>query len=316
MDFSGILTFLVYFLVTTGIYGLLTMGLNVQWGYAGLLNIGVAGFYAAGAYASVYLTHGVGFGGNTIGLGLPFPLALAGAMAVAALVALFLGGPSLSLDKGYLAITLLGFGELARLVAANEAWLTNGTMGFSGVYKPLGSIFRGLSYQLFFFLVVAMVVLVCYLVVHRAHRSPWGRALRAIREDEAAAMMQGKNAFRFKLEAFILGAALMGAAGSLYAHYVGFINPSSFTSEHTFLIWIMLIVGGSGNDLGALLGTLAIWGFYVGSNFLLDLVPAHLTARLGGIRIMVITALFIFMLIKRPDGLLREKKWVSAVFKE
>lgn len=316
MDIAGILTFLVYFLVTTGIYGLLTMGLNVQWGYAGLLNIGVAGFYAAGAYASVYLTHGVGFGGNTIGLGLPFPLALAGAMAVTALLALLLGGPSLGLDKGYLAITLLGFGELARLVAANEAWLTNGTMGFSGVYKPLGSTFRGLSYQLFFFLVVAVVVLVSCLVAHRAHRSPWGRALRAIREDESAAKMQGKDTFRFKLEAFVLGAALMGGAGSLYAHYVGFINPSSFTSEHTFLIWIMLIVGGAGNDLGAPLGTIVIWGFYVGSNFLLDLVPAHLTARLGGIRIMAITALFIFMLIKRPEGLLREKKWVSAVFKE
>jgi branched-chain amino acid transport system permease protein len=247
-------------------------------------------------------------------VGLPFPVALAGAMAIAALAALVLGGPSLGLDKGYLAITLLGFGELARLVAANEAWLTNGTMGFSGVYKPLGTIFRGLPYQFLFFLVVVLVVLVCYLVAHRAHCSPWGRALRAIREDEGAAMMQGKNTFRFKLEAFVLGAALMGAAGSLYAHYVGFINPSSFTSEHTFLIWIMLIVGGSGNDLGALLGTFAIWGFYVGSNFLLDLVPAHLTARLGGIRIMVITALFIFMLIRRPEGLLREKKWVSAVF--
>ena len=316
MDFAGILTFLMYFLVTTGIYGLLTMGLNVQWGYAGLLNIGVAGFYAAGAYASVYLTHGVGLGGNTIGLGFPFPLALAGAMAVAALVALLLGAVSLGLDKGYLAITLLGFGELARLIAANEAWLTNGTMGFSGVYRPLGNLFRGLSYQLFFLLVVAAVVLVSYLVVHRAHRSPWGRALRAIRENEAAAVMQGKDAFRFKLEAFVLGAALMGGAGSLYAHYVGFINPSSFTSEHTFLIWIMLIVGGSGNDLGALVGTLAIWGFYVGSNFLLDLVPAHLTARLGGIRIMMITAAFIYMLIKRPEGLLREKKWVSAIFKE
>jgi branched-chain amino acid transport system permease protein len=316
MDFAGTLTFLMYFLVTTGIYGLLTMGLNVQWGYAGLLNIGVAGFYAAGAYASVYLTHGVGLGGNTIGLGFPFPLALAGAMAVAALVALLLGAVSLGLDKGYLAITLLGFGELARLIAANEAWLTNGTMGFSGVYRPPGNLFRGLSYQLFFLLVVAAVVLVCYLVVHRAHRSPWGRALRAIRENEAAAMMQGKDAFRFKLEAFVLGAALMGGAGSLYAHYVGFINPSSFTSEHTFLIWIMLIVGGSGNDLGALVGTLAIWGFYVGSNFLLDLVPAHLTARLGGIRIMMITAVFIYMLIKRPEGLLREKRWVSAIFKK
>jgi len=153
-------------------------------------------------------------------------------------------------------------------------------------------------------------------VAQHAHRSPWGRALRAIREDEAAAMMQGKDTFRFKLEAFVLGAAIMGAAGSLYAHYVGFINPGSFTSEHTFLIWIMLIVGGSGNDVGALLGALAIWGFYVGSNFLLDLVPAHLTARLGGIRVMVITALFIFMLIKRPEGLLREEKWVSAIFKK
>lgn len=316
MDTTGIVTFALYFLVTTGIYALLTLGLNVQWGYAGLLNIGISGFYAIGAYTSVYLTHGVGLAGKTVGLGLPMPIPLAGAMTMAALVAVLLGIPCLGLDKGYLAITLLGFGELTRLIAANEEWLTNGTMGFSGVYKPLAGLLKGMSFQLFFLLLVTVVLGLCYLAIHRAHRSPWGRTLKAIREDEAAAMMQGKNAFRFKLQAFFVGAAVMGAAGSLYAHYVGFINPSSFTSEHTFLVWIMLIVGGSGNDLGALAGTLAIWGFYVGSNFLLDLVPAHLTARLGGIRVMVITALFIYMLIRKPEGLLRERKWISAIFRE
>ena len=119
----------------------------------------------------------------------------------------------------------------------------------------------------------------------------------------------------FKLGAFIVGSAIMGGAGSLYVHYMGFINPSVFTAEQTFLIWIMLIVGGSGNNLGALLGCFVVWGFYTGSNFILDFLPPHLTARIGGIRVMVIASLFIWILIKRPEGLLGEKKWVSTLLK-
>ena len=315
MDLTGFLPFLIYFLTMAAIYSIVTTGLNVQWGYTGLLNIGIAGFYAVGAYTSVYLTYGVGLAGKTIGLGLPFPAALTGAMVCAGIVALLLGIPGLGLEKGYLAISLLGFGEIVRLVAANEEWLTNGSMGISGLYKPLSNVFQGISYEVFFLILVILILCLFYVAIHRTHRSPWGRTLRAIREDEAATMMQGKNTFRFKLQAFVLGAAIMGGAGSLYAHYIGFISPSSFTSEQTFLIWIMLIVGGSGNDRGAILGSFIIWGFYVASNFLLDFVPAGLMARLGGIRIMVISSLFIFMLIRKPQGLLGEEKWVSSLFK-
>ncbi len=314
MESLGILAFFIYFLTTACIYAILTLGLNIQWGYGGLLNIGIAGFYAVGAYATVYFTQGIGELGRSVGLNLPFPLALLGAMMCAGGVAFFLALPSLQLDKGYLAITLLGFGEIVRLVAVNEQWMTNGSMGMSGIYRPLTNVFHGVAYDGAFLAIVALVSVMAYIAVHRVHRSPWGRTLKAIRDDEAAAMMQGKNAFRFKIQAFVLGAAVMGAAGSLYAHYIGFINPSSFTSELTFMIWIMLIVGGSGNDWGAILGSFAIWGFFIASNFILNFVPADLTARLGGIRLMVIAALFIYMLIKHPQGLIPEKKWVSRIF--
>jgi branched-chain amino acid transport system permease protein len=315
MDLAGILPFVIYFLTSAGIYSMLTIGLNVQWGYTGLLNIGIAGFYAVGAYVSVYLTHGVGLAGKTIGLALPFPAALLGAMVCAGFVAFLLGIPSLGLEKGYLAISLLGFGEIVRLVAANEEWLTNGSMGISGIYRPLTGAFQGIVHEGFLLILVIFILCLFYFAITKTHRSPWGRVLKAIREDEAATMMQGKNTFRFKLQAFVLGAAIMGGAGSLYAHYIAFINPSSFTSEQTFLIWIMLIVGGSGNDLGALLGGFTIWGFYVASNFILDFLPVGLTAQLGSIRVMVIASFFIYMLIKRPQGLLGEKKWVSSLFK-
>ena len=315
MDSSGILHFAIYFLTSAGIYSILALGLNIQWGYSGLLNIGIAGFYAIGAYISVFLTSGVGLAGKTVGMGLPFPIAFLGAMVGAGIIAFLLGVPSLGLEKGYLAITLLGFGEIVRLVAVNEKWLTNGSMGFSGIHRPLQDSLKGFSYEIFLMILVIFCLASLYFVVNRSHRSPWGRTLKAIREDEAAAMMQGKNTFAFKLQAFALGAAIMGGAGSLYAHYISYINPSSFTSELTFLIWIMLIVGGSGNDLGALLGSITIWGFYVISNFILDFVPASLTARLGGLRVMFIAGFFVYMLIKRPEGILKETKWISRVNK-
>lgn len=319
MDLIGTLLFIAYLLISAGIYSVLVLGLNIQWGYAGLLNIGIAGFYAIGAYTSVHLTYGaggVGLGGETIGLGLPFPVAFAGAMVCSGILAFLLGIVSLGLEKGYLAILLLGFAEIVRLMAVNEEWLTNGSIGIGKIYKPLHGVLEGLSYEVFFLIIVVFILSIFYFVISKIHRSPWGRVLRSIRADEAATMMQGKNTFRFKLEAFVFGAAVMGGAGSLYAHYIGYINPRSFTAEQTFLIWIMLIVGGSGNDAGALVGGFIIWGFYVASNFVLDLLPADLVTQFGGIRVMVIAAFFVYMLIKRPHGLIAEKKWVSSLFKK
>ena len=143
-------------------------------------------------------------------------------------------------------------------------------------------------------------------------RSPWGRVLRAIREDERAAMALGKNPVRYRLQAFALGGALMGLAGAIGAHFIGFIAPENYTSSLTFQIWAMLIVGGSGNNLGAIIGAGLVWALWSASGLIIaDLVPASFEARAAALRIIAIGVLLATMIVVRPRGLIGEKAMVS-----
>jgi branched-chain amino acid transport system permease protein len=157
-----------------------------------------------------------------------------------------------------------------------------------------------------------MIVLLVYWALERLVRGPWGRVLRALREDERAAAALGKNATRYRLQAFTLGGALMGLAGALEAHLIGFIAPDNFEAVLTFQIWAMLIVGGSGNNLGALLGALvvsAIWsisGLATGALF-----PPEEQARAAALRLVVIGVLLAASLVLRPRGLLGEQTRIS-----
>src|SRR5699024_2320785 len=137
-----------------------------------------------------------------------------------------------------------GIGEIIRIVIKNEEWLTNGVRGIAGIPHPFGLHSRALI------LVLVLVVLaIVYFLAERARVSPWGRVLRAVRENEDGVIAAGKNVNRFRLEAFIVVSAFMGLAGALYAHFIGFVSPEAFKPLYgTFLIWVMLIVGGSGNN--------------------------------------------------------------------
>lgn len=301
-----------FFLVTALTYGIICLGLNVQWGQTGLFNVGVAGFVAIGAYTSALLTTpetAERFGG----FGLPIWAGWSIAMVTSGLAAAIVGAITLRLRADYLAITTFGIATAIQLVALNAESVTGGPFGIGFIPRP----FAGLEEQPMLFnfanlgLVLAITALV-YVALERLVRGPWGRVLRAIREDETAAVSLGKNANLFRIQAFVLGSAIMGLAGAIQAHFIGFIAPENYLSAITFQVWAMLIIGGSGNNRGALAGAVAVWALWTLTGAALSLfIPAEFQARAAALQIVIIGMVLAAMLVFRPRGLMGEAKTVS-----
>lgn len=304
MDPAGLAGFAVYFFTTVGIYAVLTLGLNIQWGLTGQINIGVAGFFAVGAYTSAFVTAAANpahFGGFE----LPFFVAVPIAIAAAALVAAGIGALTVNLRTDYLAIATIGIAEIIRFVLKNEAWLTNGVRGLADIPRP---IVEGDGSNLTFLALVIVAVIACYWLAERARVSPWGRVLRAIRDNEPATSAAGKDVARFRLQGFVLGSALMGLAGALYANFIGFISPDAFDPVlATFIVWAMLIVGGSGNNLGAIVGAVAVWAIWSGSEMLTGLLPPEYATQASAARVLLVGVLLQVALLVRPEGILPER---------
>src|SRR5205809_382360 len=219
-----------------GVRALVTLGLNVQWGMAGLVNLGAVAFFAVGAYTSALLAVG----------GTPLLFAWPAAVGLAAAAGAGLAMVALRLREDYLAIVTLGFGEVLRLFLLNEAWLTRGANGVTAIPRPLHAQFTG-HYDVFYLVLVLATVAVVYLALERVRRSPFGRLLRAIREDEIVAAVAGKPVFRCKVQAFALGAGVAGIAGILFAHYLAYVEPNMFLPQESLFVWLALILGGSGH---------------------------------------------------------------------
>jgi branched-chain amino acid transport system permease protein len=301
-----------FFLATALTYGIMCLGLNLQWGQTGLFNVGVAGFVAVGAYTSALLTT-PDAPGRLGGFDLPMVVGWAGAMLAAGLASLIIGAVTLRLRADYLAITTFGVAISIQLVALNMQRLTGGPFGIAFIPRPFAA-FQGnaLLFNLANFLLVGVAVAVVYLALERLVRGPWGRVLRAIREDEAAAASLGKNANAHRLQAFALGGALMGLAGALQAHFIGFIAPDNYLSALTFQVWAMLIVGGAGNNLGALIGAVVVWGLWSASSALTATVfPPEQQARAAALQIVLIGVLLAAILLLRPRGIFGEHATVS-----
>jgi branched-chain amino acid transport system permease protein len=200
-----------------------------------------------------------------------------------------------------------------QLVTLNWQALTGGSLGLTSIPRPLASYFEGrLSYSIFFLGLVAAVTVLVYWALERIVRSPWGRVLKAIREDETAAVALGKDARLFRLQAFVLGSTIIGLAGALYVSFIGFVSPFDFLPILTFQIWTMLIVGGSGSNRGALLGALIVWGLWSGSGVLVSkLLPATLQTQGAAAQSILIGLLLVVMLVRKPRGLIGEEPVVS-----
>lgn len=344
---TGILAYLVSFSIMAGIYGVLSLGLNCQWGYTGHLNFGIAGFFAVGAFVFALFTMSMPTGAlalyaqQAFGLQMPFLVGVIAAAVATGIVAFLLAIPVLRLRMDFLAIATIGIAEIIRLIFQNERWLANGPQPLRGIPRPLACLFDDPAcswlprpvadflaplsprdYIYFYLVVVTLFLALLYLALEVASRSPWGRVLRAARDEEASTAMSGKNVTAFRIQSFVVGAVVMGIGGALYAPYMVTIDYSHFNPLFaTFIVWVMLMLGGSGNNKGAILGAFVIWAVWSGTSFLtgaldtwLGTISPDLPSRSAYLRWLLVAILLVGIVLFRPQGLLKEEKIVSKFF--
>ncbi|MCV3205184.1 branched-chain amino acid ABC transporter permease [Mesorhizobium sp. YC-39] len=297
-----------FFLTTALIFSLVTLGLNLQWGLTGLFNVGLAGFVAIGAYTSALLTT-PDDAARLGGFGLPILVGWLGAMLVGGIAAAITGIATLRLRSDYLAITTFGVAVVVQLVALNAQKLTGGPFGIGFIPRPFGGLAETpLLFNLSNLAVVSVVTLIAYLALEHLSRSPWGRVLKALREDERAAISLGKSARFYRVQAFAVGGAIMALAGALQAHFTGFIAPDNYLPILTFQVWVMLIVGGSGSNIGAVVGSVLVWAIWAGSGTLTSvLFPPEQQARAAALQIVAIGVMLCIILLVRPNGLFGDR---------
>ncbi|TPW32975.1 branched-chain amino acid ABC transporter permease [Pararhizobium mangrovi] len=341
---TGTLTYLVSFSTMAAIYAVLCLGLNSQWGLSGHVNFGVAGFFAIGAFTSALFTTSMPSGAlaayskQAFGLEMPFLVGVLAAGIVAAIIGFLVAIPVLRLRTDFLAISTLGIAEIIRLIFQNERWLANGPQPLRGIPQPLSCALAQpacswlpqpivdwlapvgpRNYIFLYFAIVSIILAVIYLLLERISRSPWGRVQRAVRDEENSAAMNGKNVTGFRIQTFVIGSFIMGVAGALYAHYTVSIDYSHFNPLFaTFIVWVMLMLGGSGNNKGAILGAFAVWAVWTGTAFLIDFatpamqaISSDLPSRSAYFRWLLVAILLAAIVLFRPQGLIRERKLVS-----
>lgn len=372
MNFSP--GYLVSLIIFISIYALFGLGLNLQWGFTGLINFGHVAFMAVGAYTTVLLS----LQGVPLFIG-----ALIGA-ALAALLGLFVGVSTLRLREDYLAIVTIGLSEMIRLIVNNQELPVGNGQWRSGVFglqgfplpfnngalnpffqviliavltliaglggwqlwrwmskqlqqgkvrqsTPVGSLILAIiggilglivyivglislldtntfTYKTGLMVVLLLVLTVVFWALERLVSAPWGRVLKAIREDEQIPKALGKNVFWYKLQSLMLGGAIAGFAGAFYAWQLATVYPDNFQPQITFDAWTIVILGGAGNNYGTLLGAIIYWAYFEGTRFILPGLLPFDDARLGAFRIMVIGLLLIILMMVRPQGILGKKE--------
>lgn len=368
--------YLIFLAISTALFALFALGLNLQWGFTGLINFGHIAFMTLGAYTTVLLSL----------KGVPLLISAVAGAIVAALLGLVIGFATLRLREDYLSIVTIGTGELIRLVVNNQelpvgdTWIS-GAFGVQSYPIPLSTepnlfvrlVMIGLLTLLaavtFFtlwrwirttqisrttdlgkrttskqefasrlgvaivlavlaaaiyisgviglynynpkaglMLVLLLVLAFVYWRLEILVRSPWGRILKAIREDEEIPKALGKNVFWYKLQSLMLGGAIAGIAGAFFAWQLGAIYPDNFQPQITFDTWIMVIIGGSGNNVGTILGAVIFFAYDALTREVLPRIVPLDEARLGAFRIMVIGLILMVLMIWRPQGILGKKE--------
>lgn len=288
--------YLVAILIQVCIYLLLTLGLNLHFGFTGLGNLGQVAFYCVGAYTSALLV--------SSGVGMVFGALMA--MVVAALTSFVIGVLSLRLRAEFLAIVTLGFAETVRLMVLNESWLTSGSEG-RGAWQPFTVGITPGEREYIYLALVAVVAVLAILMVSRLVGSPFGRLMRAIRDSQESVQALGKAPIVVKMKSLMIGAAMGGLAGSLQAHYIGYISPDQFSSDVTFMIWMAMLIGGTGRIAGSVLGAFILLAMFEGSRFLNGTIPFISDVQMAYIRMGLIGLLLIMFARYKPSGILPEK---------
>ena len=304
-------------------YVLAAIGLSVHFGFAGLLNMGVAGFMAIGAY---------GFAISIASFAVPWPLAIVIGLIAAVLFALVMGIPTLRLRGDYLAIVTIAAAEVLRLLFLTSAFRNytgsaDGLSGFQASFRASNPLPPGRwgigpwtyqSDQWWVILVGSITIAIVILLVWLLMRSPWGRVIRGIREDEDAVRSLGKNVFAFKMQALIVGGIIIAAGGIITAMGTN-VNPNVYVTSQTFYIWTALLLGGAATIFGPLLGAVLFW---VVRAFLSNLLPAlveigwlpFLSTEQSQMLVFVLVGVALMLLvIFRPQGILGSKKELTFV---
>jgi len=291
--------------VSAGVYAIFVLGLQVNVGFTGLLNLGQAGFMSIGAYAIGLLVTEAGW---------PLLASLPAAIVIAMLAGLLVGLPSLRLRSDYFAIATIAFAEIVRYTFQNAAF-AGGNQGIIGydqewrdlagwALRKLGPLGLGGATQLPLFVVVWLCFGLCLAGLLLLQASPWGRVLKAIREDEEAAAALGKNVLAYKLQSLAIAAALAALAGFFLALNVTYLYPREFDPTFTFLGYAMLVLGGFASYAGVALGSALLWSVMEGLRFLQ--LPLS-SGQLGSLRFVLIGLILILLSMLRPQGLLGRK---------
>ncbi|MDJ0675352.1 MAG: branched-chain amino acid ABC transporter permease [Calothrix sp. MO_167.B42] len=370
--------YLIFLAISTSVFALFGLGLNLQWGFTGLINFGHVGFMTLGAYTTILLTL----------QGVPILIATIVGASVAGLLGLLIGLSTLRLRTDYLAIVTIGVGEVIRLIINNQelpvgdTWVS-GAFGVQSYPIPLSTIQPNLLFKMLMIglltLLAAITIFVLWRWIRTAQKllttdaprrssnqqeflsrlvfgsllgllsvaiyisgvislynytpkaglmllsltvlafvfwrleivlkSPWGRVLKAIREDEEVPTALGKYVFWYKLQSLILGGAIAGIAGAFFAWQLSAIYPDNFQPQLTFDCWIMVILGGSGNNIGTLLGAVIFFTYDTLTREFLPKIFTQLNVeQLGAFRIMVIGLILMVIMVWRPQGILGKKE--------
>ncbi|WP_426998596.1 branched-chain amino acid ABC transporter permease [Pseudarthrobacter sp. N5] len=317
MDFGFILSSAAgeLFSPTTAAYALAALGLAVHFGYSGLLNFGQAGFMAVGAY---------GFAVSTLTFHVPFFVALLISVACSAVFALLLGIPTLRLRADYLAIVTIAAAEIVRyIVTTNQLTAVtgsaNGLAAFEGGFYsmnpfPEGS-YMGMNNRDFFIRIAGWgLVAVCCVLVWLLMRSPWGRVLKGIREDENAVRSLGKNVYSYKMQALIIGGVLGALAGMIFTLPRGAVQPANYGTELTFFLYTCLLLGGLATVLGPVIGAMIFWVVLsLTQSLLFGLIESGTvtwltTVQAGQLRFIFVGIALMLLMVFRPQGVFGNKK--------
>jgi len=290
------LIYVLDIIVFIGIFGIVALSLNLEYGFSGLGNFGKVAFFLIGAYTYALL----------IEAGLPFVLCLIIAALLSGLIGSLISLPALRLREDYLAIVTLAFGEIIRTVVKAEHWIAHGVWGIS---VPPAIYWQGASYRMILMTHIGLVfscLIISFILVQLVANSPYGRITRAIREDEIAAATLGKSRLKYKAQVLMMGSALAGLGGALFAQYIGYIEPYMFMPMVTFTVWIMVLLGGPANNWGVLLGATLVELFERGTRMVKDYIP--LPVDPNNLQYILLGILIIFILLYRPSGILKESR--------
>jgi ABC-type branched-subunit amino acid transport system permease subunit len=299
-----LINFLVYLAIMMGIYGILSLSLNLQYGFTGLANFGQVGFFCVGAYVSTIIV---------LVFKMPFILGLIGGMVMAGFYGYVISIPTAKLKEDYWAIVTLAAAEIVRIFFLNEDWVVGGgpyqggSFGIGGIPQPLRALFSAYTYPLFYLAIVLVCLASTYLIINTLTESPFGKVIKSIREGDNLPQALGKDVKAFRIKVMAIGGCFGGLAGSLWAHYHGFVSPNQFMPLETFIIWAMVIVGGKANNRGAILGAVIVLVFYNSTRFLKDYIPIE-EVTLASLRMVVIGILIVVAMLFMKEGLIKEKK--------